>query len=83
MKSTIKGNLDQVLSMMPQIEHVQAKRGQVNQVLMALEKQNEPKRPIEIAALTGVMQPNVRRIIQDLVRSGKVQKSENKYSIIK
>lgn len=73
--------LDQVLNFLPQAEF--DKKGQLGQILKAIKNLQEPKKPIEIAHITGFPDPSVRRNIQVLVRQGLVKKNtNNKYSII-
>lgn len=74
--------LDRVLSMFTQAEY--DKNGQRVQILRALQNQKEPKKPAEIAGITGLKQPSTRRIIGTLVREGLVKRNpNNRYSIIK
>lgn len=74
--------MNQVLEILPQIEY--DGKGQRKKVLLAFEKQEKPSRPVEISKITGIPGPSVRRIIQDCVRFGQLEKKlNNKYSIIK
>lgn len=80
----IHRKLDQVLAMVPQAENDSKKEKQILVVLRTFESQTEPKKPVEIANITGFPQASVRRIIRNLVHLEKVQKdSDNRYSIIK
>ena len=82
-RTKIHRKLDQVLVMMPQVECDNKKEKQIPMVLRAFANEKEPRKPAEIAEITGFPQASVRRIIQVLVRSGKVQPFPyNKYSII-
>lgn len=81
MQTGITQKLDQVLSIFPQAEL--EKQGQRVQILNALRNEKKPRKPVEIAGITGLKQPSVRRNIQMLVRAGLVKRnSNNRYSII-
>lgn len=83
-QTKVHRKLDQVLSMIPHAEDNSKKETQNAIVLRALGNQKEPRKPVEIATITGIPQASTRRIIRVWVHLGKVQRNpNNRYSIIK
>lgn len=81
MQIGIRQKLDQVLSTFPQVEL--QKQGQRVQILKALRNETKPRRPVEIAGITGLNGDSVRRVLGTLVRAGLAKRdSKNRYSII-
>lgn len=82
MQAEVKNKMNSVLSIFAQVEHDKA--SQTVQVINVMKKESRPRKPAEIAGLSGLKQPTVRRIIATLVKLGTVKRHpNNRYSIIK